>query len=153
MPTFRTSRIVRSDRRGFTLVEIMLVVVIAGILLGISGTSIGKQVRRDRVNRSAGVVQGMLQEASTIAVRQRAPVKIILAGDTLRITLRSSGAVLKQRNFGPAFDLNATLAISPSGGVTIFPNGRADAALTVTVSGSNISKSVTRTATGIVRLQ
>ena len=153
MPTFRTSRIVRSDRRGFTLVEIMLVVVIAGILLGISGTSIGKQVRRDRVNRSAGDVQGMLQEASTIAVRQRAPVKIILAGDTLRITLRSSGAVLKQRNFGPAFDLNATLAISPSGGVTIFPNGRADAALTVTVSGSNISKSVTRTATGIVRLQ
>lgn len=153
MPTFRTSKIVRSCRRGFTLVEIMLVVVIAGVLLGISGTSIGKQVRRDRVNRSAGVVQGILQEASTIAVRQRAPVKILLLGDTLRITLRSSGAVLKQRNFGPTFDLNSTLSFNPSGGVTIFPNGRANADLIVTVSGSNLTKTVTRTATGIVRLQ
>ena len=131
----------------------MLVVVVAGILLSIGGVSIGQQVRRDRAMRSASVVQGLLLEASTIAVRRREPVNIVLSGTTLQITARSGGAVLKQRNFGPGFDLRATLALNPSAGVTVFPNGRANASLTVTVSGTGISHTVTRTATGVVRLQ
>ena len=131
----------------------MLVVVVAGILLSIGGVSIGQQVRRDRAMRSASVVQGLLLEASTIAVRRREPVNIVLSGTTLQITARSGGAVIKQRNFGPGFDLRATLAINPSAGVTVFPNGRANASLTVTVSGTGISHTVTRTATGVVRLQ
>ena len=61
--------------------------------------------------------------------------------------------MIRERDFGPGFDLRATLALDPSGGVTVFPNGRANAALTVTVSGTNISHTVTRTATGVVRLQ
>ena len=142
-----------SSRRGFTLIELIIVVVIAGILLSIGGVSIGRQIARDRVVRSAGVVQGMLTEASQVAVRRRVPVNIELTGTSLRITNRETGAVIKQKNFGPAFDLRATLALAPSNGVTIFPNGRANAALTVTVSGSSISRTVTRTTTGIVRLQ
>jgi prepilin-type N-terminal cleavage/methylation domain-containing protein len=140
-------------RDGFSLIELIVVVVVAGVLLSIGGVSIGQQVRRDRAMRSAGVVQGLLLEASTIAVRRRQPVNIVLSGTKLRITARTGGAVIKERDFGPGFDLRATLALNPSGGVTVFPNGRANAALTVTVSGTNISHTVTRTATGVVRLQ
>lgn len=131
----------------------MLVVVVAGILLTIGGVSIGRQVRRDRAVRAASVVQGLLLEASTIAVRRRQPVRIGLSGTKLQITARSGGTVLKAHDFGPGFDLRATLALAPSGGVTVFPNGRADASLTVTVSGASVSHTVTRTATGVVRLQ
>jgi hypothetical protein len=95
----------------------------------------------------------MVTEASQLAVRRREPVDIILTGTALQIIRRDGGAVLKQRNFGPEYDLRATLAISPAGGITIFPNGRADAALSVTVSGTDYSTVISRTATGIVRRQ
>jgi prepilin-type N-terminal cleavage/methylation domain-containing protein len=138
-------------RAGFSLIELLVVVVIAGVLLAISAGPIGRQVARDRVLRSANVVQGMLTEASQLAVRRREPVDVVLTGTALQIVQRDGGAVLKQRNFGPDFDLRATLTIAPLDGITIFPNGRADAALTVTVAGSGLTSTVTRSATGIVR--
>jgi hypothetical protein len=49
--------------------------------------------------------------------------------------------------------LDATLTLSPSGGVTIFPTGRADTVLTVTVEGEGTRFVVGRSATGIVRRQ
>ncbi|MDH5235077.1 MAG: prepilin-type N-terminal cleavage/methylation domain-containing protein [Gemmatimonadota bacterium] len=141
------------SRPAFSLIELLVVVVVAGILLTIGGASIGRQIARDRVLRSATVVEGMLTEASQLAVRRRAPVRIVLASSALQITDRASGTVIKQRNFGRAYDLRATLAINPTTGITIFPNGRADAALAVTVSGSGLVTTVSRTATGIVRRQ
>jgi len=140
-------------RRGFTLIELLVVIVIAGVLVAMSAGAIGRQIARDRVLRSASVVEGMLSEASQLAVRRRLPVTVTLSGTTLRINDRASGTALESRNFGPTFDLRATLAVNPSGGVTIYPNGRANAALQVTVSGSGLTQTVSRTATGIVRRQ
>lgn len=153
MTVRRQGRADRARGAGFTLIEVLIIVVIAGILLGIAGNAVGNQVARDRVLRSAMVVEGMLSEASQLAVRRAAPVRIELSGSALQIKDRATNAVLRQRNFGPEFDLRATLAVDPSVGVTIFPNGRANAALTVTVSGSDLSQTITRTATGIVRRQ
>lgn len=141
----------KGSRRGFSLIELLVVMVVAGLLLGIGGASIGRQIARDRVVRSATVVQGMLTEASQLAVRRRAPVQVTLSGTALQITDRATGFVLKEQNFGPAFDLRATVALNPTTGITIFPNGRANAALSVTVSGSQLTITITRSATGIVR--
>jgi prepilin-type N-terminal cleavage/methylation domain-containing protein len=140
-------------RSAFTVIELLIVLVISGILISISANSIGQQIRRDRVLRSAAVVEGMLAEAGQVAVRRRSPVTVTLSGTSLRINDRATGNAIRTRNFGPGFDLRATLALSPSGGITIFPNGRADAALSITVSGSGVTETVSRTATGIVRRQ
>lgn len=139
------------SRPAFSLIELLVVVVVAGVLLTIGGASIGRQIARDRVVRSATVVEGMLTEASQLAVRRRAPVRVILTTTALQITDRGTGAVIRQRNFGPTYDLRAALAIDPAAGITIFPNGRADAAVAITVSGSGLVTTVSRTATGIVR--
>lgn len=153
MPKSRDSSRSPAFRRGFTLIELLVVIVIAGVLVAMSAGAIGRQIARDRVLRSASVVEGMLSEASQLAVRRRSPVTVTLAGTTLRINDRATGNAIKSRNFGPTFDLRATLAITPSSGITIFPNGRANAAVRVSVSGSGLSQNVSRTATGIVRRQ
>lgn len=151
MPQLGTSR--SRPRGGFTLIELLIVVIIAGVLLTISGGAIGRQIARDRVLRSATVVQGMLAEAGQMAVRRRSPVTVTLVGTQLRVNDRATGSSIRAEDFGPGFDLRATLAINPSGGITIFPNGRANAAISVTVSGSGLTQTVSRTATGIVRRQ
>jgi hypothetical protein len=43
------------------------------------------------------------------------------------------------------------VTFNPSGGITIFPNGRASAGLRVTVTGGSETATVSRTATGILR--
>lgn len=137
--------------RGFTLIELLIVVVLVGIMLSVAVPNVGRQVTRDRVQRSAQVVQSMLDEASQLAVRRRAPVTITYVGGALRINDRATGAAIKSRMFGPTQDLRATVFISPSTGVTIFPTGRATSGLRVILSGGGETSVVSRTAAGIVR--
>jgi prepilin-type N-terminal cleavage/methylation domain-containing protein len=141
------------SRAGFSLIEMLVVVVMVGVLLALSAGAIGRQIARDRVLRSANVVQGMLTEASQLAVRRSVPVRVELNGTSLQIIDRDALTVLKQRDFGPGYDLRATLTLNPGAGITIFPNGRADSGIRIAVSGAGLSTTVSRTATGIVRRQ
>ncbi len=140
-------------RTGFTLIEVLIVITIVGILLGVAIPRVGTSVRQDRVQRAAMVAQGMLDEAALFAARRRAPVRVAVSGSWLRVTDRASGTVLRQRSFGAGQDLNAALAINPTTGITIFPNGRSNAALSITLTGSGESVVVSRTTTGILRRQ
>lgn len=143
----------RLSRRGFTLIEVLIVVVIVGVLLGVAIPSVGRSITRDRVARSADVVHAMLDEGAQLASRLRRPVEVefVAATRSLQLVDRDSGTVLRSRSFADDQDLRATIAMTPSGGIQIFPNGRATAALSITLTGGDASATVTRTATGIVR--
>lgn len=140
------------SRVAFTLIEILIVIVMVGILLGVALPRIGTQITRDRALRSAMVVEGMLDEATQFASRLKVPVQVAYASGTLTVSNRSTGATLRSRSFGAGQDLNATVAASPAT-ITIFPNGRSDSPMRIALSNGGFSTVVSRTTTGIVRRQ
>lgn len=140
-------------RRGFSLIELLMVLSITGVLITVATTQIGRQLSRDRVVRAATTVQGVLVEASQLAVRRRTPMRVVLSGTTVQVRQRAGDSLLRQWRFEAATDLQATLAFTPSAGITIFPNGRADTTLSVLLTSASGSATVTRSATGVIRRQ
>jgi len=140
-------------RRGFSLIELLMVLSITGILIAIAASQIGRQLSRDRVLRAATAVQGVLVEASQLAVRRRTPMRVVLSGSSVQVRQRSGDSLVRQWSFDAASDMRATLAFTPSTGITIFPNGRADTTLAVLLTSAMGRATVTRSATGIIRRQ
>lgn len=147
-------RLAKRSRAAFSLIEILIVMIMVGVLVGIALPKMARTINRDRVLRSATVVQGMMDEATQFASRLRVPVTITLSSGTITIRNRVTNGVLRSRSFGNAQDLRATVSFNPTTGVTVFPNGRANAQLVVTLTNEGgYTTTVTRTATGIVRRQ
>ena len=67
---------------GFSLIEVLVVVVILGIMAGIAGPAMSVMVRHNRVNRATMVITSDLQNAFAVAARQREPVRIQADSDT-----------------------------------------------------------------------
>src|SRR5262245_5085929 len=97
-------------RSGFSLIEMMVVFVIAGVLMGLSAGRISAYVTQQRVVMAAVSMQNDLQQAFAIAGRNRQPIRIVL--DTtkmeLSITDRAGATVFHRVNFGRTYSLNSS---------------------------------------------
>jgi prepilin-type N-terminal cleavage/methylation domain-containing protein len=153
MSRIPSNRIAFRHRVGFSLIEVLIVMIMVGALLSVALPRVGRQINRDRAQRAAMVVSGMLDEAGSIAARIGTPVTVTYTGGTLSIKNRATNEVYRARSFGSAQDIRATIALSPIAGVEIFPNGRGNSQLVVTLSYDTYSTTVTRTTAGIVRRQ
>lgn len=142
-----------SPSRGFSLIELLIVISISGILIAVATTQIGRQLSRDRMLRAATMVQGGLVEASQLAVRRRTPMRVVRSDAAVQVRQRAGDTLLRQWCFDAASDVQATLVFTPSSGITIFPNGRADTALAIVLTSATGRATVTRSATGVLRRQ
>src|SRR5262245_47595591 len=89
-------------RRGFTLTEMLIAIVILVSLVAMAAPATAKQLRHGRVNQAANIVSADLEHAVSYAARLRKPVRIALTGATsFTVTDRATGAVLQQRELGP----------------------------------------------------
>jgi prepilin-type N-terminal cleavage/methylation domain-containing protein len=139
--------------RGFTLIEMLIVVVVVGVMAMVAAPSVGRGVAQARVKRAASIVAGDLEVAVTNAARQRKPIRITFTSGTRSYTVadRATGEVLMSRDFGPGSELALNSFGASAAILDIYPNGIASSADTVTLRIGTHSRRVIVTRAGLIR--
>ena len=142
-------------RRGFTVIELIMVVSIMGILVGVAGPAISRIVRHNRVNRAAMVITADLQNAFASAARQREPVRITAdaATKSYQFVDRTTGEVLRIRSFyGDTSEYRlSTLNFTPAT-IDVFPSGVSSTPIVVDLANGDYSRRITASTAGFIRM-
>lgn len=142
-----------SVRAGFTAIEMMIVMAIVGVMVAAVMPRISRIVAEERIRKLQAVIGADIELAFALANRERKPITLTYSTSTqvLSITERATGTVLKTRYLGQSGTFSATaVTFSPSAGITIFPAGLATAAVTVTVSNGDYTRTIAATRAGLV---
>jgi len=144
----------RGIRSGFTLLETMAVLTIAGTTMTMAFPEVARTITHTRVNQAATVAAGDFELAASLADRQRKPVRVTIdaSNGTLTIADRASGTILAKRLFGPTTDFKLERISGSPSQVDLFPNGTASQSATITLSLSGYARVVTVSRAGQVRL-
>ena len=139
---------------GFTLLELVIVLVIMGVATAITFPTISRITTHSRVNQAAMVVAQDLSLAASAAARERKPIRIARGADRASITLseRAGGKLLSTRwlGRGDAYGLDSiAFSVSP---VDLFPSGMTSSALSVMLWSGTYSRQVTMSRAGWVRV-
>ncbi len=142
-----------AGRRGITLIEMMIVLVLLSLLAALALPKIQMTTTHSRVNQAAIVVAQGLSLAVTNAARERMPMRIARGSDgqSITVTDRTSGTLLSTLHLGagePCQVDSLTFSVSP---VDIFPNGFTSSALVVTLWAGGYSHQVTMSRVGWAR--
>ncbi len=145
-----------SARGGFSLFELIIVVVIISILAGLVGPATSRIVRHNRVNRAATVIASDLQNAFAVAARQRRPVRIQADASTRSYQFidRATGNVLRIRTFyGDTSEYRLTSLVFNPATIDVFPNGISSTAVTIDLANGDYSKKITASTAGFIRVK
>ncbi|HEY1952829.1 MAG TPA: GspH/FimT family pseudopilin [Gemmatimonadaceae bacterium] len=145
-----------SSALGFTIYELLVVVVILGILAGMVGPAMSRIVRHQRVNRAATVIASDLQNAFAVAARQREPVRIQAdaASRSYQFVDRKTGAILRIRTFyGDTSEYRlSTLNFNPAT-IDVFPNGVSSSPVVIDLANGDYARQITASSAGFVRVK
>ncbi|HUQ21118.1 MAG TPA: prepilin-type N-terminal cleavage/methylation domain-containing protein [Gemmatimonadaceae bacterium] len=150
-PKFRRTR----RRSGFSMLEMLLVLIIIGFLVKITVNKTSRIMRHERVNRAAQVVLQDLQNGFAMAGRQRAPVRLTFTPSTKTyvFTDRATGTVLQTRVMGYGTEWQLSTLSSSVSPVDVLPNGIGSSPFAVTLSLGDYTRTVTASSAGFVRSQ
>jgi len=141
--------------KGFTLFELLIVVVILGIAATMMGPAMSRIVRHQRVNRASMIIVSDLQNAFAVAARQREPVRVQAdaASRSYQFVDRKTGAVLRIRAFyGDTSEYKLSTLLFTPATFDVFPNGVSSAPVTIDLANGDYARRITASTAGFVRL-
>ena len=149
----RMSRIAKIA--GYTLIEMVLVIVIAGILMSVGVVRLAPALVHANVRAAANVVAGDLQYAQSLAVRHRKPIAVVVASATKQYLIRDrddATNVYRTRLLGPETDFGLDELTSSPTSVELFPNGVARETMVMTLGIDGFQRQVRLTRAGQIRI-
>ena len=110
------------NRRGFNLVEMMVVISIFGLLVAISLPAFGRYTRSNRLSTSVSRLAADLNYARTTSIANGRILRVRIIGDGYQIADAATGNVIMNRT------LERGVGVQDSAIVRFFPWGVAEAA-------------------------
>ncbi len=141
-------------RRGFTLPEAMIVVVILGVMFSISLPRFNATVRQRRVISATTTLNADMPVAFSLAARQRKPVTLTYDAATgeVRVNDRATGTLYLRRALRSTSEyMLDSVSMTPSS-VQIFPNGMASAPFTMRLVNGRFVRQIAVGRTGHTRV-
>ena len=151
----RPRRSILARENGLTLTEMMIGVVLVTILVSATTTRIGPVLTRSSAGQAATLVALDLEQAVSLASRQRRPVRVACdcANGRYTITDRTNGTVLFNRVLtGEAGGFGLTGLTFSTAQIDVFPSGQTSAPLTVSLTANNVTRQVSMSTGGFVRV-
>lgn len=114
---------IRASRSGFTLVELLIVVTIAGILFAMALRPIGKTISKTQLATAKAVALGKVAAARTIAVARSCPAVVhfrpTAAGSVWVTACRTgtTGRVAAQETVGSVDSLSTRYGVTLASGM------------------------------------
>ena len=98
----------KSDR-GFTLIEIVVVLIIIGIFAAIAAPNFARLLSRIRVNNSFSTVVGAIKEAQRQAIRQGKMCRVSINTNNNTLTGIPANCLLTQRNIDRSITIRSNI--------------------------------------------
>lgn len=141
-------------RRGFTLPEALIVVVVLGVMFSISLPRFNETTRQRRVISATSALSADMPVAFSLAARQRKPVTLTYDAATgeVRVNDRATGTLYLSRALRSTseYQLDSITMTPPS--VQIFPNGTASAPFTIQLFNGHSVRQLSVGRTGLTRI-
>ncbi|MEO5568592.1 MAG: type II secretion system protein [Gemmatimonadaceae bacterium] len=146
-------------RPGFSIMELVIVVMLAGVVMSVAGLRVSGMITQQKVVRAASTIQGDMELAFAVAGRNRAPTKLVWSSSASAVMLRVTNAAgtqeFKRTNLKSIGIFNGDVTVSSSA-VTVFPNGFASDTLSLTISvtknGKTYKRRVRMSRAGLVKV-
>lgn len=142
-------------RRGFTVVESIIVVVVLGTMLSIGLPRMNQGVRQRRVIGAASAISADIPVAFALAARQRKPVTLTYdaASGELRVTDRANpDSIYVRRALRGTSDYMLDAVTMTPASVQIFPNGVSSSPFTIQLANGSFVRQLTVSRTGFNRV-
>ena len=136
--------------KGFSLVEVLVIVAIIGILAGMTGTALMKWLPQANLKRAARTIVSMCHDARVEAIKRNERMNVICnnATDTCVVQFVANGTVNRQFNLS---NLGSGVKLTDTLDVTFTGRGRVDTTDPNADPNATITNNADRTLTVTVR--
>jgi type II secretion system protein H len=142
-------------RGGFTLIEVVVVIMIAGIVVGMSIPRLTRALSQNRMQRAAAVVAADMQLAHSMAARQRSPVRLTV--DTANRVIRVRDATTSATVYNHRHLATNEFGVQRLGAdrleIIVYPTGLSNHPIELTLRAAGTTRTVSMSRAGQVRIR